>query len=185
MNYPNNLKFKENEGTPKKTNLNQNFYYREEKVRDSFKKRNDEISLLITNFPDKYYKYIIMEFSKYGNIKNIFYDYRKFTDSMIIEYENSEIAHRVAESINVNFLQKYDIYDRIKINLLSEQEKFRFLEKMLSSDEIELNTSIYNTSQRFTFSPNKTYNHYNKGHTMTIQHEKSNWKKFTDVFFNF
>ena len=189
MNQYFNLKYKENEGTPKRINTNlspySNFFKEKEKEKDSFKKGKDEVSLLISNFPNECYKDVIIEFSKFGNIKNIFYDFCKYGDHMIIEYENPEITYRAAESFDDHFLKRYNFNMRIKINLLTEEEKLRFLERMLSSTENEyMNTSSFENSMKYSYSQNKPANQYNKG-LIIIDQEKSNWKKFTDVFFNF
>ena len=180
MNYQYDYRYKENHQTPKKSNPAKS-YYREE--RDSLKKINDDKSLLISNFPDKYYKQVITEFSKFGNIKNIFYDNRKLRDCMIIEYEDPEIALSVAKIIHAEFLQKYGIHDKVIINLLSEEKKLIYLEEMLVSSETELNTSNFNPNLKSSFAPIKNSNEYNRGF-LRIEKQKSNWKKFLDVFFN-
>ena len=180
MNYQYDYRYKENQQTPKKSNPAKS-YYREE--RDSFKKINKDLSLLITNFPDKYYKQVITEFSKFGNIKDIFYDNKKFRDCMIVEYEDPEIASRVVKTIDAEFLQKFGIHNKVRINLLSEEEKLIYLEEMLVTNETELNTSNYNPILKSSFAPIKNSQEYNKGF-VRIEKQKSNWKKFLDVFFN-
>jgi len=183
MNQYFNLKYKENEETPKRNNTYSSPYYLKEKEKDSFKKGKDEVSLLISNFPNECYKDVIIEFSKFGNIKNIVYDFCKYGDHMIIEYENPETTLRAAESFDENFLKRYNYNMRIKINLLTEEEKLIFLEKFLTQNEY-MNISSFENSMKYSYSQNKPAHQYNKGLIM-IDQQKSNSKKFTEVFFNF
>jgi hypothetical protein len=190
------LKNKENEITPEKNRLNIEYPNLStiDKKEINMKSFNmtTQLYILVSEIPENFYQSVIRELSQFGNIKNIYYDYEKFSDWMIIEYENPNSAEMAAEQFDPNFLPNFRNYNKIKVSLLTEEKKNLIIENAVNTVH-DVDHMPYLDSSQFLnqgyrqILPSKkaTTEYYNKNVYIIEPVARSFLKKFLDVFFNF
>ena len=134
--------------------------------------------ILIRDIHERYLPSILKEFENFGEIKEA----KNYENSILISYCNPESAVIAYENHNKFLLDPFSKQYTLRIDLLNEETKNKFIENMLEknymTDKQELGPGSINMLYNIPSTRDYTYT------SVGQEKLKTNFQKFVEVFFN-
>jgi hypothetical protein len=151
--------------------INQHEYY-------NFYNYDLPLYIFIRDVNENYLPTILKEFEIFGEIKEV----KNYDNSILISYSNPDSALIAYKNHNKFLLDPFTKQHPLRIDLLNEETKNKFLENMLEknymTDKQELGLDRMNMAYNLPSSRDYTFARLNQ------EKQKTNFQKFVEVFFN-